>query len=149
MKDSLEERDTISLKIESNVEENDISYNVIGTIPGIYPDQIIIGGHYDSYWGQCTMDNSFGPAIAWGIAKYFKDNQITPKYTLKLIAWAGEENMCRGSFFYVNQHIYHGNDNVIAYINVDPVGMDTDDLPLTPWIYPGEQDIGIRLFKRG
>ena len=135
------EGDQVNIRIDSDVIQNAESYNVIGTVQGESEEQIIICGHYDSFWGQCPIDDAFGPAIAWSIAKYFKDNGITPKYTLKLIAWGGEEPVCRGSFFYVNQHIYHGTHDVVkAVINIDPVGMNNHSIPFTPWIYPGFDD---------
>lgn len=146
LKETLEglEQEEVHLKISSQETFETEAYNVIGTIPGSSSDVIIVCGHYDSYWGQCAMDNAMGPAIAWGIAKYFKDNDYTPEYTLKLIAWSGEENIDRGAYFYVMKH---GLENIKAVIDIDPVGMSDHRIPFTPWIYPGKDDNPQRYFE--
>jgi parallel beta-helix repeat protein len=133
---------SVEIKIYGDVVNDSVSYNLIGTIPGKdHSKQIFIGGHYDSKWGQCPIDNGFSSAIAWGIAKYFHDNNITPEYDLKIVAWAGEEMQFRGSNFYVCEH-YGERDKFYGIINIDVVGINTTlcaegDIPLKPWIYPG------------
>ena len=78
----INEGDTVDFKIISSHEEKAVSYNVIGTIDGSSDDVVIVSAHYDSYWGQCAMDDAAAVGAIWGVAKYIKDNGITPYYTL-------------------------------------------------------------------
>jgi len=131
---------TVEVTLISSVKRNVESRNVIGTIPGspgYENDVVIICGHYDSYRGQCAIDDSLGPAIAWGIAKYYKDNDLHPKYTIKCIAWGGEEYGCLGSNFYVWKHVIGRlfPEHIVAVINLDVLAMDTLEIPFTPWIW--------------
>ncbi len=78
------------------------SYNVIGTINGKISNKfVVIGAHYDSYWSPSAVDNAAAVGALFAIAKFFKDNNITPEYTLKFIAFGGEDLGCRGSKHYV------------------------------------------------
>lgn len=96
------------------------SYNVIATINGSDNDKtIILGAHYDSYWGEFSGDNAGGVAILLGIAKYIKDNNIQPKYKLKFVAFTGEEYICRGSVFHDIRHQY---ENITHVLNLDQLG---------------------------
>ena len=126
-----------------------VSYNVIGTLDSPYSSRVvIISAHYDSYWGECAMDDATGVGVVWGVAKYIKDNGIVPKYDIKFIAFAGEEVGCRGANFYVWEHVLDMNDDeidedIVAVINLDPIGMNTKmidstnpPIPFRPWIHP-------------
>ncbi len=135
----------VDFKITASHEEDAKSYNVIGEIPGSHDGTVIVSAHYDSYWGQCAMDDASGVGVVWGIAKYIKDNDITPYYTMKFIAFGGEEYGTRGSKHYVWKHVLpQGSDKIVAVINLDPIAMKTKDIdpddppiPFSPWIYPG------------
>ena len=90
------------------------SYNVYGDISANNNNStVIVGTHYDSWWGQCAVDNAIGTAIMLGIAKYFKENNFTGdklKRGLRFIAFAREEwpPYCRGSKYYAK--IAHANE---------------------------------------
>jgi len=126
------------------------SYNVIGKINGTSEDNetVIVCAHYDSWWGECAIDNAVGPAIVWGVAKYFADNKITPKYNIKFIAWGGEEYGRRGSQFYVWKHLIKGNEKVRAVINLDSLAQDTKNtgfsIDFTPWMEAHGDDATFR-----
>ena len=95
------------------------TYNVIGEISGQDNSKVIIvGAHYDGWWNQGALDNAIGVGIMLGIAKYFKDNNIIPKYKLKFVAFGGEEYLQRGAKDYVNDHPL---ENIVYMINVDMV----------------------------
>ena len=126
------------------------SYNVIGTIPGknygtSLDKTIIIGAHYDSWWGACVIDNAIGVGLVWGLAKfyseYYKDKK--PDHTLKFIAFGGEEYGLRGSKSYVYNNIYTGNEKVKFMINIDTVCYndaftedEKNETCLNIWHYP-------------
>ena len=96
------------------------SYNVIGTIPGEVDDIVFIGAHYDSMWCQGACDDSCSVSVVWTIAKYFSDNEITPYYTLKFAAWAGEEYNRLGSEHYIANKAE--GQNIVHYINCGAFG---------------------------
>ena len=138
----------VSFMIESELIYEIDSYNVIGEILGENDDVIVIGAHYDSWWGQCIIDNAIGVGVVWAIAKYFAENNILPKYTLKFVAFCGEEYGCQGSRYYVDKYIDEENENVRYMINVDTVAYrpnyefyDKSDLSFNIWQYPDDTTI--------
>ena len=101
-----------------------VSYNVIGQVNGTDPTKtVIIGCLYDSWWNQGTADSAIGMAIVLGIAKYFKDHNITPKYNIKFIGFAGEEAGLRGAYNHEAKHP-HDEENVVAFLDLNQVGFD-------------------------
>lgn len=102
------------------------SYNVIGQINGTNPDKtVIIGCLYDSMWCQGTVDSAIGVGIMLTLAKYFKQNNITPKYNLRFIAYAGEEVGCRGAHHYESAH---KNETIAAVIDLNQFGYKQSDV---------------------
>jgi hypothetical protein len=82
-----------------------ISYNVIGQLNGTNPNKtVIVCGLYDSWWTQGTADGAMGMACVLGIAKYFIDHNIKPKYNLKFIGFSGEEEGFKGAIYYEAKH---------------------------------------------
>jgi hypothetical protein len=78
------------------------SYNVLCKVKGKNSDKkVIIGAHYDGFWGQCARDNAVGVGIMLGLLKYFNDHSIIPKYDTIFIAFGGEEYTLKGSRSYV------------------------------------------------
>jgi hypothetical protein len=101
------------------------SYNVIGQINGTDPNKtVILSCLYDSWWNQGTADAAIGMAMVLGIAKYFNDYNITPKYNLKFIAFGGEEYGCRGSYSYEGKT---QSENVITIIDLNQLGFKQED----------------------
>ena len=95
---------TAYFKVKTTYFKDVLSWNVVGTINGTVEDIVIIGSHYDTMWGPCAADDAGSNSVVWGVAKYYADNDIVPYYTLKFIAWAGEEFGCRGSRSYINKY---------------------------------------------
>lgn len=137
--DPLENETLIRFSIFSHKDYHISSYDVTGTIQGENPECIVICGHYDTFWGKGTIDNSVGPSLAWGIGKWFYDNYYSqnkmPKYTIKCVAFAGEEYIDMGSQFWVYKYIEQEHLNVVSVINTDTVSMTVPGIPFTPWIY--------------
>ena len=91
------------------------TYNVVGyrnTTCSPNNSVIIINNRFDGWWGETPGDSGIGGAIVLGIAKYFNDNNIEPKYNLTFLMTTGEEYGYRGGFHYRDTHI---DDNVIAF----------------------------------
>ncbi len=137
---------TVDLALHAYVDRNAKSYNVVGTIPGKVADKtVVIGAHYDSGWNQCTIDNAVGVGVMFGIAKYFSDNYDNnnrSNYTMKFVAFSGEESVCRGSKFYVWKNYFNGKEKIQCYINLDALGYinrsdyPKENLSLNFWFYP-------------
>jgi len=105
------------------------SYNVIGQLNGTDPSKtVIVDCLYDSWWCQGTADSAIGMAIVLGVAKYFVEHNIIPKYNLKFIAFGGEEDGMRGAKYYEE---IHRDENIIYVIDLNQVGFRQDEPRLT------------------
>ncbi len=82
---------TVTLDASSKVGYNGTSYNIVGTIPGRNPDQMILmSAHYDSYFEGFQDDNA-AIGLMMGIAKAMVDSGYKPEKTLVFCALAAEE----------------------------------------------------------
>lgn len=105
------------------------SRNIVATIPGTYQNSTIeylLTAHYD-----CTPnslgadDDGSGIAAILSIAEVLKDTSFP--YTIRIIAFSGEEVGTYGSFCYARD-AYRRNDNIKAVINPDMIGYaDTEE----------------------
>lgn len=112
------------------------SQNVIATKKGQSPQVIIVGAHYDSVTaGKGADDNASGVAVMLETAAKVADIQ-TP-YTIKFIAFSGEEQSKKGSEFFKSQMTAEEIRNTVAMINLDSV-IAGDNM----YIYGGKQDGG-------
>src|SRR5436305_10937856 len=83
------------------------SYNVIADIKGSeYPEQVIIvSGHLDSWdLGTGAIDDGAGVAVSMEVANLIQTLRLTPKRTIRVIAWMNEENGEAGSKQYAKNH---------------------------------------------
>ena len=82
---------TVALDAVSTVGFDGKSYNIVGSIPGRNPDQMILmSAHYDSYFDGFQDDNA-AIALMLGIAKALVDSGYQPEKTLVFCAMAAEE----------------------------------------------------------
>ena len=106
--------------INQNYKESVESYNVIGQLNGTDPSKtVLVDCLYDGWWTQATGDSAIGMAMVLGIAKWFKDNNITPKYTVKFVGFGGEERGLRGAKYYSD---IHKDENIIYVIDLNQLG---------------------------
>jgi carboxypeptidase Q len=87
--------------------EDSLAYNVIGDLKGSqHPDEIVIvSGHLDSWdLGTGALDDAAGVGIAMGAIRAIKDSGSQPKRTVRVIAWANEENGLRGGLAYAKDY---------------------------------------------
>ncbi len=122
---ALRRNDTSQLFIQMDIKVKNrgdqTSYNVISEIRGSEkPDEIVvIGSHLDS-WGMGTgaNDNGCNVVMMMTIAKHFVQLGITPKRTIRLVLWNGEEQGFYGSMAYTKQYENTMDDHVMA-LSVD------------------------------
>ena len=84
-----------------------VSANVVGEIPGREkPDEIVVlGGHLDSWdLGQGAVDDAAGLGIAIEAARLIRQLPRRPRRTLRVVAFANEENGLAGSRAYAKAH---------------------------------------------
>jgi hypothetical protein len=116
---------TVDFYLKQQYNDSIESYNVIGQLNGTDPSKtVIIGCLYDSWWCPGTTDSAIGMAIVLGIAKYFTENNITPKYNVKFIGFCGEEYGMRGSKHY---EATHKDENIIYMIDFNQLGFIQED----------------------
>ncbi|MCS4302636.1 M28 family peptidase [Chryseobacterium sp. BIGb0232] len=101
------------------------SKNLIITKTGtVYPDKfVIICGHFDTINGPGVNDNGSGTSIILEAARILRT--IPTEYSIKFIHFSGEEQGLLGSFHYVNNVVYQGNNRVLdikLVFNLDQVG---------------------------
>ncbi|HEY7302063.1 MAG TPA: M20/M25/M40 family metallo-hydrolase [Xanthobacteraceae bacterium] len=84
-----------------------VSHNVIADLKGSeHPEQIVIvSGHLDS-WDLATgaTDDAAGVAVAMAAAELCKRLGLTPRRTLRVVAWMNEENGGSGNKRYMAEY---------------------------------------------
>lgn len=82
---------SVTLDAKSTVGLKGKAYNIVGTIPGKNPDEMVLmSAHYDSYFEGFQDDNA-AVALMFGIAKSMVDSNYKPEKTLVFCAMAAEE----------------------------------------------------------
>lgn len=104
--------DGTPVSVEFNVQnqyfpEGKTSYVAVADIPGTdKADEIVmLGGHLDS-WASATgaTDNGIGCAIMMEAARILETVGATPRRTIRVALWSGEEEGELGSMAYVKEH---------------------------------------------
>jgi hypothetical protein len=103
--------------------------NVVASVGGTtHPSSILlVGAHYDSIpQGVGSADNASGVATLLEIARYYGENPSA--YTLRFVAFDGEEIGFLGSVFYHDQSLAQGElADTLLMLNLDVT--DTNDAP--------------------
>jgi hypothetical protein len=160
----LEQKDKIQLKFFfkqscQNLPEA-ISNNVIGEIKGSeYPNEIIlVGGHLDSWdIGDGSHDDGAGIVQSMEVFRLYKELNIKPKRTLRVVLFANEENGLGGGKAYAAL-AEKNNENHIVALESDSGGFtprgfgftcnDTNFKNIQDW-KPLFEPYNIHLFVRG
>jgi carboxypeptidase Q len=107
--------------------EDTQSYNVLADIPGTDPalkDEIVLlGAHLDSWHtAPGATDNADGCAAAIEAVRILKAIGITPRRTIRVALWGGEEQGLLGSAAHVRQHYANAaaRQTLALYLNLDP-----------------------------
>ena len=101
-----------------------LSHNVIAEIKGTeFPDEIIVvGGHLDAWDnGQGAHDDGAGCVQSMELLRIFRDLNIKPKRTIRIVLFMNEENGVRGGKKYAEE-AKEKNENHIAAIESDMGG---------------------------
>ena len=103
--------------------------NVIGEIPGtdLKDEVVMIGAHFDTWHASPNAsDNTSGCAVALEAARILKAIGATPRRTIRVALWGGEEQGLHGSREYVlkqfgdpKKSVTAAYDKFSAYFNQD------------------------------
>jgi hypothetical protein len=83
------------------------AYSVVGDLPGaVKPGEVVVlAGHLDSWdLGTGALDDAAGLAQAVDAVRVVKELGLRPRRTLRVVAWANEENGVRGGRAYARVH---------------------------------------------
>lgn len=118
----------VELRARSLEQERD-SYNVIAEIPGADPslrDQVVLlGAHLDSWHTAVgATDNADGAVAVMEAARIIRGLGVSPKRTIRIALWSGEEQGLLGARAYVARHYGTpaARDQLFVYLNDDPGG---------------------------
>lgn len=96
---------TMKLVLTPQIRPDADSFNVIADWPGTdkADEIVIVSGHLDS-WDLATgaNDDGVGVVSAMGVVETLKQLDYRPRRTIRVIAWANEENGGRGSQAYLD-----------------------------------------------
>ena len=98
--------------------EGSTSYNVVAEIPGgdLADEVVMLGGHLDSWHaGTGATDNAVGCAVMMEAARILAAIGVTPRRTIRVALWTGEEQGLLGSQAYVREHFGTFEDPKPAY----------------------------------
>jgi carboxypeptidase Q len=106
----LDKKTDVEIEIDSRshyLDGDPTQWNTIAEIPGSDKkgEVVMMGGHLDS-WHTATgaTDNAAGVAVMMEAARILKSLGVTPKRTIRIALWSGEEQGLLGSRAYVEQH---------------------------------------------
>jgi hypothetical protein len=107
-------------------------YNVIAEIPGTDPrlkdEVVLIGAHLDSWHGGTGgADNGSGCIVMMEAMRIIKELGVSPRRTIRIALWGGEEQGLYGSRGYASNLLYDmrgdrklpGYDKFVLYLNMD------------------------------
>ena len=106
----LEAKKDVELEIEIRSQFHDQdrnAYNTLADIPGgdRKSEVVMMGAHLDSWHtGTGATDNAAGVVVMMEAARILKSLGITPKRTIRIALWSGEEQGLLGSRGYVAEH---------------------------------------------
>ena len=126
------EKVEMELDIRNKFTDNQKINNVIAEIPGTDPklknEIVLIGAHLDSWHGGTGgADNASGCIVMMEAMRILKALGISPKRTIRIALWGGEEQGLYGSRGYANLYLYNndekkalpGYDKFALYLNMD------------------------------
>ncbi|MGE5106298.1 MAG: M20/M25/M40 family metallo-hydrolase [Sphingobacteriales bacterium] len=130
-------KDGVPVKLEADVQSqftgnDNKAYNVIGEIKGTDPklkdEVVMIGAHLDSWHSAMgATDNAAGSAVMLEVMRILKTVNISPRRTIRIALWSGEEQGLLGSRGYAKNHLGDRTTmqlkpeqaNISAYYNID------------------------------
>ena len=130
---------TLSVNLDAQYTNPDqMEHNIIAEIPGtdLKDEVVMFGAHFDSWHsGTGATDNGAGSAVMLEAARILmetiKEAGVSPRRTLRIALWTGEEQGLLGSRAYVRKHFANVDDDnnilslkpaqqkISAYYNLD------------------------------
>jgi carboxypeptidase Q len=102
------ERPKVSVALKATYNTQDLfAYNTVAELPGSdkRSELVMLGGHLDSWQGGTgATDNAAGSAVAMEAMRILKACNLTPRRTIRMALWSGEEQGLYGSKAYVKAH---------------------------------------------
>lgn len=93
------------LAMDTQVEVDAPSGNVIAEIPGKTDEIVVIGAHLDSWdLGTGAVDDGAGVGITMAAAKHILDMRQRPERTIRIVLFGAEEIGLLGAYAYAEQH---------------------------------------------
>lgn len=112
----------IQMELETEFTPEAEGYNVIAEIPGtdLKDEIVIIGAHLDSWHsGTGATDNAAGSAVVLEAARILKSLGISPRRTIRIALWGGEEQGLLGSRNYVKRKLGARLDKSFPYDSIN------------------------------
>jgi hypothetical protein len=98
----------LQVAVQSRFYDDDpMSHNVVAQIPGtdLKDEVVMLGGHFDSWHaGTGATDNAAGSSVCMEVVRILKAVGATPRRTIRIALWTGEEEGLLGSRAYVSDH---------------------------------------------
>ncbi len=121
---------TMEVEIKNEFSKCDEVHNVIAEIPGTDPDLkdqvVLLGAHFDSWHGGTgAADNASGCIVMLEAMRIIKSLGISPRRTIRIALWGGEEQGLMGSGGYMRNVLMKNGketpafDNFALYLNMD------------------------------
>lgn len=111
----------LELALETEFTPAAPGFNVIGEIPGtdLKDEVVMIGAHLDSWHsGTGTTDNGSGSAVMMEAMRLIKSLGVSPRRTIRIGLWGGEEQGLLGSRSYVKRTFGERKDKRFPYDSV-------------------------------
>lgn len=111
----------IQMELETEFTPEAPGYNVIAEIPGtdLKDEVVMIGAHLDSWHsGTGATDNAAGSAVVLEAARILKSLGISPRRTIRIALWGGEEQGLIGSRNYVKRKLGERLDKSFPYDSI-------------------------------
>ena len=117
----------LELTLETEFTPVEKGFNVIAEIPGtdLKDEVVMIGAHLDSWHGGTgTTDNASGSAVMMEAMRIIKSLGVSPRRTIRIGLWGGEEQGLIGSRSYVKRIMGERLDKSFPYdsIKLTPAG---------------------------
>lgn len=115
----------LELTLQAEFTPSAPGFNVIGEIPGtdLKDEVVMIGAHLDSWHSATgTTDNGVGSAVMMEAMRILKSLGVSPRRTIRIALWGGEEQGLIGSRSYVKRTFGERLDKAYPY----------DSIKLTP-----------------
>ena len=120
----------LNIQAQFHDETSKNGFNLIAEIPGtdLKDEVVMIGAHFDSHHsGTGATDNATGSAAMMEALRILKTVGATPRRTIRISLWGGEEQGLLGSRAYVKEHfadpttmkLLPEHEKLAAYFNID------------------------------